>query len=213
MKKLRVMLVDDHKILIEGLRSMLEPEFAIAGEYADAREAVEAAERLRPDVVIMDISMPGINGIEAARRLSMTAHRVRVLMLTMHSDLSMVRAAFRAGAAGYLMKSAAAEELANAIRTVARGQRYVCPRVKRKLDEVEPNFLKAVERDSGELTGREIQVLALLAKGRTRKEIGHELGISAKTVEYHRSRIARKLGMTTTAQLIAYAVEHGLLDT
>jgi DNA-binding NarL/FixJ family response regulator len=210
MKKLRLLLVDDHTILLEGLTSLLSPVFDLVGTASNGREAVEAAERLRPDIVLLDVSMPVLNGIEAARQLHESNPGARLIMLSMHSDPSFVRAAFEAGASGYLLKRSAATELVNAIYEVARGRRYISGLIPQDLGLAAAGSPKQPRRPIGDLSPREREVLQLLAEGRVRKEIAEILGISVKTVEFHKHRIIEKLGIHTTAELTAYAIRHGI---
>jgi two-component system response regulator NreC len=211
---IRVLVADDHGVVREGLSSLIggEPDFSVVGEASTAERAVSQALEKRPDLVVMDISMPEMGGIEATRRIREQAPEVRVLMLTVHEDKELMRAAIRAGAGGYVLKRAIKSELLHAIRTVLDDQLYVHPVMARILlmampEEREP---AAVEPDVP-LTPREIDVLRLLAQGYTNRQAGEILGISVRTVEYHRSNLSAKLNLDGRVQLIRYAENHGLL--
>jgi DNA-binding NarL/FixJ family response regulator len=211
---IRVLVADDHGVVREGLTSLLsgEPGFDVLGEAGSAEEAVALALERRPDLVVMDVSMPKMGGIEATRKLKDEAPGVRVLMLTVHEDKELMRAAIRAGAGGYVLKRAIKSELLHAIRTVMDDQLYVHPVMARILLMAMPEERDpvAVEPDVP-LTPREIDVLRLLAQGYTNRQAGKILGISVRTVEYHRGNLTAKLKLDGRVQLIRYAEEHGLL--
>jgi len=210
---IRILLADDHRIVREGLRSLLErqPEVEVVAEADDGDRALELAGETRPDVILMDVAMPGLNGVEATRRLRESSPGSRVVALSMHSDRRFVMGMLRAGAAGYLLKDSAFEELADAIRAVAAGQTYLSPRIAeivvrtavRQGDEPKPGLLVA-------LTRREREVLQLVAEGRSTKEIGGLLRVSVKTIETHRKRIMEKLHLRTVAELTKFAIREGL---
>lgn len=212
---IRVLVADDHGVVREGLASLIdgEADFSVIGEAASAEQALALAVRQRPDLVVMDVSMPEMGGIEATRRIKERAPEVRVLMLTVHEDKELMRAAIRAGAGGYVLKRAIKSELLHAIRTVLDDQLYVHPVMARMLVMEMPE----ARRDSGAvepdvpLTPREIDVLRLLAQGYTNRQAGEILGISVRTVEYHRSNLTAKLNLDGRVQLIRYAEKHGLL--
>ena len=210
MKKVRLLLADDHTILLEGLKALLAPEFEVVATAADGREVLEAAERHQPDLVLLDISMPGLNGIEVARRLKQSSPGAKLIILTMHSDLSFVRAAFEAGVSGYVLKQSAATELVTALNDVGSGRRYISSSIQKRLGAEMPDFLRRPKKSSGDLTPRQHEVLQLLAEGRVRKEIAQILGVSVKTVEFHKRKIGEKLGIHTNAALTAYAIRHGI---
>jgi DNA-binding NarL/FixJ family response regulator len=211
---IRVLVADDHGVVREGLTSLLtgEPGFDVLGEAGSAEEAVALALERRPDLVVMDVSMPKMGGIEATRKLKDEAPGVRVLMLTVHEDKELMRAAIRAGAGGYVLKRAIKSELLHAIRTVMDDQLYVHPVMARILLMAMPEERDpvAVEPDVP-LTPREIDVLRLLAQGYTNRQAGKILGISVRTVEYHRGNLTAKLKLDGRVQLIRYAEDHGLL--
>jgi DNA-binding NarL/FixJ family response regulator len=211
MSKARVLLADDHRILAEGLRSLLEPEFEVVGVVGDGRELVAAARRLRPDVIVADITMPSLNGIEAAVQLGVTGVEAKVVFLTMHDDVAYARRALEAGASGFVLKHSASSELVTAVREALRGKTYVTPTIARELIEAfRPAFSQAPGH-AHQLTGRQREVLQLLAEGRSAKEIAAVLKISIRTAEFHRARILGTLGLQSTADLVQYAIRNGII--
>ena len=210
MKKPRLLLADDHTILVEGLKALLAPEFDVVATAGDGRAVLEAAEKHQPDLILLDISMPGLNGIEAARRLKQSNPDAKLIILTMHGDLSYVSAAFHAGASGYVLKQSAATELVTALHEVASGRRYVSSLIEERLGAEVPAFLRRSKTLAADLTSRQREVLQLVAEGRVRKEIAQILGVSVKTVEFHKQKITEKLGLHTDAELTAYAIRHGI---
>ena len=210
MKKPRLLLADDHTILVEGLKALLAPEFDVVATAGDGRAVLEAAKEYQPDIVLLDISMPGLNGIEAARRLKQSNPDAKLIVLTMHGDLSFVRAAFEAGASGYVLKQSAATELVTALREVDTGRRYISSLILERLGTETLTFLRRPAKISGDLTTRQREVLQLLAEGHVRKEIAEILGVSVKTVEFHKQKITEKLGIHSDAALTAYAIRHGI---
>jgi DNA-binding NarL/FixJ family response regulator len=210
-KRPRVVIADDHTILLEGLRSLLEPHFDLVGTVEDGRKLLGAVEQLKPDVVIVDISMPLLNGIEAARQIRKADSAVKIVMLTQHDDVSFVQEAFRAGASGYVLKRSAAKELVTAVQEVLRGRSYVTPLVTRDLLD---SFIPATGETANlgrPLTERQREVLQLVAEGHSIKEIAGILNVSTKTVEFHKYRIMEELGLHTTADLTRYAIKHGIV--
>ena len=213
MKRLRLLLADDHTILLEGLRALLAPEFEVVATAGDGRAVLEAAGKHQPDLILLDISMPGLNGIEAARRLKQSNPDAKLIILTMHGDLSFVSAAIDAGVSGYVLKQSAATELITALHAVGSGRRYISSLIRKRLGTEMPTFLRRPAKLSGDLTSRQREVLQLVAEGRVRKEIAQILGVSVKTVEFHKQKISEKLGIHTDAALTAYAIRHGIASS
>jgi len=211
MKRVRVLLADDHTIVAEGLASLLEPDYDLVGRVRNGRDLLRVAEELSPDVIVTDISMPLLNGIEALRHLRKARPDVRVIFLTVHADVTYVMEAFRAGASGYVLKQSAAEELRTAIRVVHEGRRYVTPLIAKDslTDLLEDG---AAESLADVLTPREREVLQLLAEGRSVKEIASVLDISPRTVEFHKYNVMEKLALRSTAELTQFAIKHGLVS-
>jgi len=204
--KLRVLLVDDHALVRRGFRRMLEdePTFEVVGEASDGLEAVEAAERLAPDVIVMDCALPQISGIEASRRVLAKRPETAILMLSMHSEDTLIRQALEAGAKGYVLKNAMDLDLVSAIKKVAEGQTVLDPQISRS------GNLKG-ERDTG-LTPRELEILQHIVAGKSNKEIASELNLSVNTVSVHRANIMDALGIHKTAELVVYAIRNGLVN-
>jgi DNA-binding NarL/FixJ family response regulator len=211
MKPTRILLADDHAVVRQGFRMILaaHPDMEIVGEAGNGREAVELAERLKPEVVVMDVSMPELNGIEATRRLAASTPHTRVLALSMHKDSVYVREILRAGARGYLLKDSVAADLVSAVRAVASGEGYLSPQVS---NAVLDDYRRHVTNPIDMLTSREREVLQMLAEGKTNKEIAGVLNLSAYTVEAHRGRIMEKLNVHTIADLVRFAVRNGLVE-
>jgi two-component system, NarL family, response regulator NreC len=207
----RVLVVDDHAVVRSGLRSLFDadPGLEVVGEAGNGQEAVFQNRTLKPDVVVMDVVMPGENGIEATRRVLHERPEAKVLVLSMEDDPSYVREAFDAGASGYVLKEAADAEVVQAVREVAAGGRYVHPALGARLIEAEVQERRRVETDP--LSEREREVLRLLALGHTNQEIAASLFISVRTAETHRAHIMQKLHLRTRAELVRYALEHGVL--
>jgi two-component system response regulator NreC len=207
---LRLILADDHQIVRQGLRALLEREdIEIAGEAVDGRAAVTLVELHHPDVAVLDLSMPGLNGIDAAREILHRHPRLGVILLTVHAEEYQVITALRAGIRGYVIKTQAADELVRAIREVARGGIYLSPDVSRIVVGV---YLSGAELPADPLTPRQRQVLQLVAEGRTTKEVATLLGLSSKTAESYRAQIMEKLDIHQTAGLVRYAIRRGLIE-
>ena len=212
-KQIRILLADDHKILRTGLRSLLEkePNLQVVAEAEDGRTAVELANRLSPDVVIMDISMQDLNGIEATRQIIHNSPRTKVLILSVHSSQKFVAEVFKAGASGYLLKDCDYNEVFNAINIIVANKTYLCPQIATVLRD---DYLKRLSQTQvpapSALTPREREVLQLMAEGKTTKEIAFSLTLSVKTVEVHRQRIMEKLNIYSIAELTKYAIREGL---
>ena len=212
MTKPRLLIADDHKIFAEGLKRLLNADFDIVGVVADGRELVSAAEKLRPDVMVVDISMPLLNGIEAVRQIKKVHPEIKVVFLTMHPDVAYAASAFKAGASGYVLKHSAPDELITAIREGLKGRTYVTPLIAGKLlHSYESGSHSEVDKVLS-LTSRQREVLQLLAEGRSAKEIAAILNISTKTVEYHKYRMMEDLGIKTAAELTRYAVKQGIAE-
>ena len=211
MKRPRVLLGDDHAIILDGLRRILEPHFEVVGSAPDGRALVAAAQELRPDVIVADISMPLLNGIEAARQLRKLESRAKIVFLTMHPDVAYAAEAFRAGASGYVLKNSAASELVTAIEEALKGRTYLTPLVAKDLIASLLESPAQPEKPLPPLTPRQREVLQLVAEGRSAKDIAGVLNISPRTVEFHKYRIMEVLGLRTTAELTQYAIKHGIV--
>ncbi len=213
---IRVFLADDHGVVREGLRLLLESQqdITVVGESADGLEAVRDTLRLRPDVVVLDIAMPGLNGIEAARQIHIELPECKAIMLSMYVSNEHVYRALEAGARGYVVKESAGEELIQAIRTVYVGERHLSPRISEELivDYLQQRSGAGDEDPMAELSPREREILPLVAEGRSSIEIGELLALSPKTVETYRSRMMHKLGMSNLAELIKFAIRHDLVS-
>ncbi|MBI4515009.1 MAG: response regulator transcription factor [Deltaproteobacteria bacterium] len=205
MDKVRVLLVDDHTVVRRGLRKILEstPEIEVVGEVGDGAQALTAATSLHPDVVLMDISLPGLNGIEATRRITATTPGTQVLMLSMHADEQYVRQSIGAGAKGYLLKDADDQDLVSAVLAVRKGETYFSGTLARTV-------IGEGGRAPDVLSPREREVLALICSGRTNREVAEALGLSVNTIETHRKHIIDKLDLHSTAELVRYAIRHGM---
>lgn len=212
---IRILLADDHAVMRRGLRALLEghQDFSVVGEANDGREAVSLAESLKPDVVVMDLTMPNLNGTEAARQITSKFPHVAVIILSMHSDESYVLRALKAGARGYLVKESAEDDLINAIRTVSQGKAFFSPAVSKMLveDYVRQLQDKDIEDSYELLTAREREILQLVAEGKSNKDVANMLNLSVYTVETHRSNVMEKLNLHTVPELILYAVRKGVV--
>lgn len=204
----RVLLAEDHTLVREGLRQLLGEQLDVLDAVPDGRALLVAAEQMMPDVVLVDISMPRLNGFDAARLLAKSCPESKVIFVTMHADPDYVREAFRAGARGYVVKSAVSAELVTAVHTVLRGRLYVSKAIDVSLEGL---LVPTGSKLSDTLTVRQREVLQLVAEGRTAREIADTLGISHKTVEFHKASVMRLLGLHTTAELTRYALDHGII--
>jgi two-component system response regulator NreC len=207
---IRVVLADNHELVRQGLKALLEREgFDVVGEASDGQEAVRLVPVVRPDVAIIDISMPTLNGLDAARELHRSPQRTRTILLTRHDEDQYVTEALRAGVRGYVLKNQAANDLVHAIQQVCRGEIYLSPSISRTVVEA---FLSKTAVPTDPLTSRERQVLQLIGEGKSSKEIATLLGISVKTAESHRTRLMRKLDIHELASLVRYAIRRGLVQ-
>ncbi len=210
MNRPRVLLADDHRLVIDGLRGILEPEFDLVGIVEDGRELLDAANDLQPDIIIADISMPRLNGIDAVEQLRSNGCPAKIVFLTMHKDTTYAAMAFEAGASAFVLKHSASTELLTAIRAALSGQIYVTPGIAEGLERA------AVSGNSGAkgptLTPRQREVLQLFAEGRSAREVAKTLHISTRTAENHKSRIMDILNLSTTADLVQYAIRHGFIS-
>lgn len=207
---IRVVLADDHVLVRQGLKSLLEREkFQVVAEASDGQEAVRLSESLHPDIAVIDISMPILNGIDAVRELGRLCPKTKAILLTQHEEDQYIREALEAGVKGYVLKNQAASDLVHAIQQVSRGQFYLSPGVSRAVVEA---YRTKSERASDPLTLRERQVLQLIAEGKSTKDVASLLGVSVKTAESHRTRLMQKLDIHETASLVRYAVRRGLVE-
>jgi len=211
MSRPKILLADDHTMFAQGLQSLLEEEFELVGTVADGQALVEAAHRLHPDVIIVDISMPGLNGFDAVRQLKKEDMTAKIIFLTMHADDSLVAEAFRCGGSGYVLKQSAGEELIAAIGQVLAGHVYVTPILARESARCESKGMDGTQKLK--LTPRQREVLQLIIEGCTMKEIAARLGISTRTAESHKYALMDGLGVESTAELIQYPIKLGLTST
>ena len=211
MAEATLIIADDHEIFLDGLRKLLDPDFTLLATVTDGDAALAEYDRQRPDLLLLDVSLPPQNGIETARELKRRDPRARILFVTMQSDITYVQEAFRVGANGYVIKQAAATELCEAIRAVLNGSYYLSCLIGRRakvrggVSETNP-----LNQFGGDLTARQLEVLQLVAQGKSLKEIAHVLDIAVRTVEFHKSGIMQQLGLNSTAELTRFALEHGI---
>jgi two-component system, NarL family, response regulator NreC len=208
---IKILLADDHTIVRQGLKLILssQPDLEVVGEASNGREVVELAQKLKPDIVLLDVAMPELNGIDATRRMMEANSRLRILVLSMHKEAVYVREILKAGARGYLLKDVIDSELLNAVRSVARGDGYISPAVSGALlSDYRQNVTDPVDL----LTNREREVLQLIAEGKTNKEVATKLNLSVYTVDSHRGKIMEKLNLHSTGELVRFAIKHGLAD-
>jgi DNA-binding NarL/FixJ family response regulator len=216
MKKVKLLVADDHKIFRQGIKKLLEEEsdLQVVGEAADGREAVKKATELKPDVILMDIAMANLNGLEATKQIKKVLPSTKVIMLTMHKNEEYILQSFQAGASGYILKEGAVEELVSAIRSIHSDKSFLSPTISKTLIDA---YLRKMETGKTEtpfdlLTDREREVLQLIAEGYTNREVAKQLFISVKTVEAHRAHIMQKLNIHDIAKLVKYAIQKGLVD-
>ena len=210
MSRTKVLLADDHTLLLEAFKHLLEPQFEVVGAVADGRAVLVAARTLKPDVIVLDIAMPLLNGLEAARQLQGMTPRPKLIFLTMNPDPDIAAEALRVGASGYLLKTSAASELTKAIRDAVHGVKYVTPAMKRELEEV---FIEGPRGEKGprKLSPRQREVLQLLVEGRPMKQIADILNVTPRTVAYHKYKMMADLRLKTTAELIQYALKNKIV--
>jgi DNA-binding NarL/FixJ family response regulator len=211
MKLPRVLLADDHPLFLAGLRSLLEAESEVVGAVSDGRALVEAAGRLRPEVIVLDISLPLLNGIDAARQIKKEQPEAKILFLTMHSNIGYLKEALASGASGYLLKTSAREELLGALRDVIRNRIHVSPGFGEEIVEQFERHPRSFTGSQSVLTARQREILQLVAEGRTAKEIAGILNVSVQTVAFHKHQIMVVLGLHTTAELTKYAIQEGIV--
>jgi DNA-binding NarL/FixJ family response regulator len=209
-KRVKVLLADDHAIVVEGLRRVLETQYQVIGVVADGLALVEAAEMLSPDVIVADISMPLLNGIEAAREIRTANQRIKIVFLSMHPDVVYVSEALQAGGSAYVLKSSAGVEILKAVGEALQGRTFVSPAIEFSL-EGQTRQNQSVPDVVHQLSPRRQQVLQMIAEGRSTKEIAQSLRISPRTVEFHRYRVMRSLGLHTIAELVQYAIKHRMI--
>lgn len=211
----RVLLADDHVLVAEGIQKLLEPEFELVGIVADGRSLVTAAAKLQPDIAVVDISLPLLNGLDASRHVKKANPDIKIIILTMHSEPNFVTQAFRVGVSGYVLKQSVGSELVQAIREVLKGRTFVSPMVTQSLVDqaVNPTSSASTSESNGfaqSLSSRQREVLQLVAEGKATKEIASILNVSIKTVEFHKTRIMKELRLRTAAELTKYAISAGL---
>jgi DNA-binding NarL/FixJ family response regulator len=211
MKRIRILLADDHTMICDGFRKLLEPQYEVVGSVRNGHELMKAAVELRPDIALVDVGMPLLNGLDAARELRKKALRIKIVFLTMNADPDVAAEALRIGASGYLLKNAPADELLQAIHNVTIGKSFVTGQINDALQEIFIRDPRALERPK-HLTPRERQVLQLLAEGRSGKETADILNMSPRTVWFHKYRIMQELGLKSTAELVQYAIKHGIIS-
>jgi DNA-binding NarL/FixJ family response regulator len=213
MNRTRVLLADDHPLFLAALRALVEAECEVVGAVSDGRALMEAASQLKPDVIVVDIGLPLLNGIDAARQIKKEQPEAKILFLTMHANPAYLKEALVAGATGYLLKTSAREELLGALRDVIRNRIHVSPGFGEEIVEQFELHPRSFAGSQSVLTGRQREILQLVAEGRTAKEMARILKVSVQTVAFHKHQIMEKLGLRTTAELTKYAIQEGLVAT
>jgi DNA-binding NarL/FixJ family response regulator len=210
MKRVRILLADDHTMISAGFQKLLEPHYEVVGSVEDGRALLKAADELKPDVVLLDVGMPLLNGLDAARALKKSMPHMKLVFLTMNPDSDIAAEAFRVGASGYLLKNSKPSELLQAVHDVVRGLSYVTPQISRAMEE---KFIRdpATASRPRQLTDRQREVLQMLAEGRSMKEIAYILQITHRTVRFHKARIMEELSLTSNSELVQYAIKHGII--
>ena len=210
MKRPKILIADDHRMVAEGLRGLLEPQFELVAIVGDGRALLEAAEKYRPDVVVADVSMPLLNGIESVRQLKKKNKKIVVVFLTMHLDVAYASSAFEAWASGYVLKHSAPQELLTAISSALNGKTYVTPLLAKELHRFQKGRPREVDGQQAVLTTRQREVLQLIAEGRSVKEISTILNISTRTVEFHKYSVMEAMGLKNSAELMRFALAYGV---
>jgi DNA-binding NarL/FixJ family response regulator len=210
MNRIRILLADDHTMICAAFKKMLEPEYEVVGTVGDGRTLLKAAQELKPDLVLVDVGMPLLNGLDASRQLKKLMPRVKLIFLTMNPDSDIASEGFRIGASGYLLKNSHGDELLKAVRDVVRGLSYVTPQIRQAMEE---SFIYDPKAASGprHLTPRHREIVQMLAEGRSAKEIASILEISVRTVRFHKYEIMKELGIHSNAELVHYAIKHALI--
>lgn len=211
MKRTRILLADDHTMICAGFQKLLEPQYEVVGSVADGRALLKSAAELQPDLVLVDVGMPLLNGLDAGRELKKSMPKVKLIFLTMNPDPDVASEAFRIGASGYLLKNSDGSELLRAVHDALRGISYVTPQVARALEQSLIQNPKSLHR-SKQLSDRQREVLQMLAEGRSMKEIAYILQISVRTVRFHKYGIMQELGITTNSELVQYAIKHAIIS-
>lgn len=212
MRRTRILMADDHTLICAGFQKLLEPMYEVVGIVGDGHALMQAAAELDPDVILLDVGMPLLNGLDAARELKKRMPKVKLIFLTMNSDLEIAAEALRVGASAYLLKSSAPSELLQAIHDVVSGISYVTPQIQRAMEDSFIRDPRAIDRPKA-LSHRQREVLQMLAEGRSMKEIAYDLQITHRTVRFHKSRIMEELSLTTNSGLVMYAVKHGVVPS
>jgi len=210
MKRVRILLADDHTMMCAGLRKLLEPDYEVIGSVADGRALLKAAAELKPDLVLVDVGMPLLNGLDAAHELRKVMPQVKLIFLTMNTDPDLAAEALRMGASGYLLKNSEDGELLRAVRDALRGTSFITPQIAKAMEERYLQDPRSLERPR-QLSDRQREVLQMLAEGRSAKEIAYVLQISLRTVHFHKYRIMEELGIKTNSELVQYAIKHALI--
>jgi DNA-binding NarL/FixJ family response regulator len=211
MSAAKILLAEDHTIVMEVLKALLEPEFQVVGSVDNGRDAVKAAAELKPDVVVLDVSLPHLNGIEAARQIRKVAPGVKIVFLTMHEDIGYMRQAFDAGASAYVVKHSASLDLQLAIRKALLGRTYITPGIAKEGVDILLNSVRRNKKEPSSLTPRQREIVQLLAEGRSAKETASILHLSPRTVEFHKYRLMERLGIENTAQLLQFAIKNKIV--
>ena len=210
MKRVRILLADDHTMMCAGLRKLLEPEYEVIGSVADGRALLKAAAELKPDLVLVDVGMPLLNGLDAAHELRKFMPQVKLIFLTMNTDPDLAAEALRIGASGYLLKNSEDGELLQAVRDALRGMSFITPQIAKAMEEKYLRDPRSLERPR-QLSDRQREVLQMFAEGRSAKEIAYVLQISLRTVNFHKYRIMEELGIKTNSELVQYAIKHAII--